>query len=135
VRILAADGLVRAPRGAAGGQFTPLPAPDAVAGSLSETIALGFRAGSTSAAEANQARSRIKRGRVRLAAENHTDADLRTIGSAVDGARDPAIDMDRFPELDSDFHVAISRAAHNGVLERLTPEEHPAGGACPGDAD
>jgi GntR family transcriptional regulator, transcriptional repressor for pyruvate dehydrogenase complex len=63
------------------------------------------------------ARSWIERGCVRLAAENHTDADLRTIRSAVDSARDPDIDLDRFLELDIDFHVAISRAAHNGVLE------------------
>lgn len=117
MRILAADGLVRATRGAAGGTFTALPAPDAVAGSLSETIELWFRAGSTSAAEVEQARSWIERGCVRLAAENHTDADLRAIRSAVDSARDTAIDLDRFLELDIAFHVAISRAAHNGVLE------------------
>jgi GntR family transcriptional repressor for pyruvate dehydrogenase complex len=117
MRILAADGLVRATRGAAGGTVTALPAPDAVAGSLSETIELWFRAGSTSAAEVEQARSWIERGCVRLAAENHTDADLHAIRSAVDGARDTAIDLDRFLELDIDFHVAISRAAHNGVLE------------------
>jgi DNA-binding FadR family transcriptional regulator len=117
MRILAADGLVRAARGATGGTFTALPAPDAVAGSLSETIELWFRAGSTSAAEVEQARRWIERGCVRLAAENHTDADLAAIRAAVDGARDPALDLDRFLALDIDFHVAISRAAHNGVLE------------------
>jgi GntR family transcriptional repressor for pyruvate dehydrogenase complex len=117
MRILAADGLVRATRGAAGGTFIALPAPDAVAGTLSETIELWFRAGSTSAAEVEQARGWIERGCVRLAAENRTDADLDAIRAAVDGARAPSIDIDRFLALDIEFHVAISRAAHNGVLE------------------
>lgn len=117
MRLLAADGLVRATRGASGGTFIAHPAPDAVAGSLSETIELWFRAGSTSAAEVEQARGWIERGCVRLAAENHTEADLEAIRSAVEGARDPSIDIDRFLALDIEFHVAISRAAHNGVLE------------------
>src|SRR3954468_15829664 len=110
MRLLAADGLVRAARGATGGTFIALPAPEAVAESLSETIELWFRAGSTSAAEVEQARGWIERGCVRLAAENRTDADLQAIRSAIDGARDPAIDLDRFLALDIDFHVAISRA-------------------------
>jgi DNA-binding FadR family transcriptional regulator len=117
MRILAADGLVRATRGAAGGTFVALPAPEAVAGSLGDTIELWFRAGSTSAAEVEQARGWIERGCVRLAAENRTEADLDAIQAAVDDARDPSLDTDRFLELDIDFHVAISRAAHNGVLE------------------
>jgi GntR family transcriptional regulator, transcriptional repressor for pyruvate dehydrogenase complex len=117
MRILATDGLIRATRGAAGGTFVALPAPDAVAESLSETIELWFRAGSTSAAEVEQARSWIERGCVRLAAEHRTPEDLEAIAAAVDDARDPAIDLDHFLELDIAFHVAISRAAHNGVLE------------------
>lgn len=117
MRILAADGLVQPRRGAAGGTFTSLPAPEAVAASLSETFELWFRAGSTSAAEVEQARSWIERGCVRLAAEHRTDADLLAIRAAVDGARDPALDIDRFLALDIEFHVAISRAAHNTVLE------------------
>lgn len=117
MRLLAADGLVQPRRGAAGGTFTSLPAPEAVAASLGETFELWFRAGSTSAAEVEQARSWIERGCVRLAAEHRTDADLLAIRAAVDGARDPALDIDRFLALDIDFHVAISRAAHNSVLE------------------
>lgn len=117
MRILAANGLITATRGAAGGTFIALPATDAVAASLSETIELWFQAGSTSAAEVEQARGWIERGCVRLAAEQRTAGDLDAIQAAVDDARDPSIDMDRFLELDIDFHVAISRAAHNGVLE------------------
>ena len=117
MRILATDGLVRATRGATGGTFIALPAPGAVAESLSETIELWFQAGSTSAAEVEQARGWIERGCVRLAAEHRTAQDLEAIDAAVEQARDPSIDTDRFLELDIEFHVAISRAAHNGVLE------------------
>src|SRR3954468_22616929 len=74
MRLLASDGLVRSARGATGGTVTALPAPDAVAGSLGETIELWFRAGSTTAAEVEQARSWIERGCVRLAAEHRTES-------------------------------------------------------------
>ena len=117
MRLLAADGLVQrdaAPPAARSPRCRP-PRPSPA--SLGETFELWFRAGSTSAAEVEQARSWIERGCVRLAAEHRTDADLLAIRAAVDGARDPALDIDRFLALDIDFHVAISRAAHNSVLE------------------
>lgn len=44
MQTLAADGLVRATRGATGGTFIALPAPDAGASSFGETIELWFRA-------------------------------------------------------------------------------------------
>jgi DNA-binding FadR family transcriptional regulator len=117
LRMLSAAQLVQAIRGAAGGTFVALPAPDAVAESLGETIELWFQAGSTTAAEVDQARALIERGCVRLAAEQRTEADLAAIAGAVEPASDPAIDTDLFLALDLEFHVAISRAAHNAVLE------------------
>src|SRR3954466_12898624 len=91
LRLLAAARLVEATRGAAGGTFVALPAPGAVAASLSETIELWFQAGSTTAAEVDHARAWIERGCVRLAAEQRTDDDLADIASAVERARDPSI--------------------------------------------
>lgn len=117
LRLLAAARLVEATRGAAGGTFVALPEPGAVAASLGETIELWFQAGSTTAAEVDHARAWIERGCVRLAAEHRTDDDLAAIAAAVERARDPAIDMDEFLALDLEFHVAISQAAHNSVLE------------------
>ena len=117
LRILAAGRLVESTRGAAGGTFVALPAAADVAASLGETIELWFQAGATTAADVEQARAWIERGCVRLAAECRTDADLEAITAAVDRARDASIDMDAFLALDLEFHVAISRAAHNSVLD------------------
>jgi DNA-binding FadR family transcriptional regulator len=117
MRILSAAQLVQAVRGASGGTFVALPAPDAVAETLGETIELWFQAGSTSAGEVDQARAWIERGCVRLAAEHRTEEDLAAIEGAVEAARDPAIDTDLFLALDLEFHVGIGRAAHNAVLE------------------
>lgn len=117
MRILSAGQLVEANRGAAGGTFIALPAPDAVAESLGETIELWFLAGSTSAAEVDQARLCIERGCMRMAAENRTADDIQAIGAAFEAGRDPSIDTDLFLARDLEFHVAISRATHNTVIE------------------
>jgi GntR family transcriptional regulator, transcriptional repressor for pyruvate dehydrogenase complex len=117
MRILAASNLVEASRGAGGGTFVALPGTIDVAEALGETIELWFQAGSTTAAEVDDARALIERGCVRLAAEHRTDTDLLAIRAAVDAAREPDLDTDLFLALDLEFHVAISRAAHNSVLE------------------
>jgi DNA-binding FadR family transcriptional regulator len=117
MRILAASNLVEASRGAGGGTFVALPGPIDVAEALGETIELWFQAGSTTAAEVDEARALIERGCVRLAAERRTEADLDAIRAAVDAAREPNLDTDLFLALNLEFHVAISRAAHNAVLE------------------
>src|SRR4051794_5705324 len=123
MRLLASAQLIQTARGAAGGTFVAHPAPDAVAESLSETIELWFQAGSTSAAEVDQARAWIERGCVRYAAENATEEDLEAIRAPIDAAED-VDDVDRFLELDLEFHVAISRAAHNSVLELAMTAVH-----------
>ena len=117
MKILSAAQLVQATRGAAGGTFVVLPGREAVAESLSETIELWFQAGDTSAAEVDQARLWIERGCMRVAAEARTDADLDAIAVALAAGSDPAIDTDEFLASDLEFHVAISRAAHNAVLD------------------
>jgi DNA-binding FadR family transcriptional regulator len=117
MKILSASQLVEANRGASGGTFIALPEPDAVAESLGETIELWFQAGNTSAAEVDQARLWIERGCMRVAAENRTEEGLQAIEQALEAGSDPAIDTDLFLAYDLEFHVAISRAAHNAVLE------------------
>jgi GntR family transcriptional regulator, transcriptional repressor for pyruvate dehydrogenase complex len=117
MKILSAAQLVEANRGAAGGTFIALPEPDAVAEALSETIELWFLAGNTTAAEVDQARLWIERGCMRVAAENRTEEDLQAIDQALAAGSDPSIDTDLFLAYDLEFHVAISRAAHNAVME------------------
>ncbi|MEA2178950.1 MAG: GntR family transcriptional regulator, transcriptional repressor for pyruvate dehydrogenase complex [Solirubrobacteraceae bacterium] len=117
MKILSAAQLVEANRGATGGTFIALPEPDAVAEALGETIELWFQAGNTSAAEVDQARLWIERGCMRVAAENRTEEDLDAIAEALEAGSDPSIDTDLFLAYDLEFHVAISRAAHNAVME------------------
>lgn len=117
IKILAASRLVQSTRGANGGTFIVLPDSDFAAGSLGEVIGLWFQSGDISLAEVDGARAWVERGCVRLAAENRTDEDLATICRFVEEARDPTITIDEWLARDIDFHVAISRAAKNRVLE------------------
>ncbi len=117
MKILSAAQLVKASRGAAGGTFVVMPERDAVAESLGETIELWFQAGDTSAADVDEARLWIERGCMRVAAESRTEDDLRAIADALEASRELSIDTDEFLAFDLEFHVAISRAAHNAVLE------------------
>ena len=117
MKLLSAQQLVEATRGAAGGTFVRLPEPDDVAAAMGDTIALWFNAGSTSVAEVNAAREWIERGCTIMAATQRTEEDLASIREAVVAMEAPGIEMDEMLEFDIDFHVAISRAAHNAVLE------------------
>jgi hypothetical protein len=84
---------------------------------MGDAIALWFNAGSTSLAEANDARAWIERGCVLMAARNRNDADIDAIREAVEAMEAPGLEMDDMLELDIDFHAAVSRAAHNAVME------------------
>jgi GntR family transcriptional regulator, transcriptional repressor for pyruvate dehydrogenase complex len=117
LKLLRAQQLVEATRGATGGSFVRLPEPEDVAAAMGDTIALWFNAGSTSVAEVNAAREWIERGCTIMAARHRTARDLADIRAAVEAMEAPGIEMDLMLELDIDFHVAVSRAAHNAVLE------------------
>jgi GntR family transcriptional regulator, transcriptional repressor for pyruvate dehydrogenase complex len=117
MKLLSAAGLVESTRGAAGGTFVRVPEPGTAAAQMGDAIALWFNAGSTSLAEVNDARAWIERGCVLMAARNRTEADIDAIREAVEAMEAPGLEMDDMLELDIDFHVAVSRAAHNAVME------------------
>lgn len=117
MKLLTNAQLVRPTRGAQGGTFVRLPDSDKVAAELGETIALWFNAGSATIAEVTQARAWIERGCVILAAQHRTDADLDAIRTTVEAMERPYGEIDTMLELDIEFHVAVSKAAHNAVLE------------------
>jgi GntR family transcriptional repressor for pyruvate dehydrogenase complex len=117
MKLLTNAQLVRPTRGAQGGTFVRLPDSDTVAEELGQTIALWFNAGSATIAEVTQARAWIERGCVILAAQHRSDADLDAIRKTVESMEEPSGDVDTLLELDIEFHVAISKAAHNAVLE------------------
>jgi DNA-binding FadR family transcriptional regulator len=117
LRLLAASNLVRSARGAMGGTFVTLPEPETVAEQIGDLIALWFRAGNVSLAEVDYARNVIERECVRLAAEHRTEDDLAAMRRAVEDSRQPGLLLDEWLAMDLEFHVAISRAAKNSVLE------------------
>ncbi len=117
MKLLSAAQLVESTRGASGGTFVRLPEPGTAAATMGDAIALWFNAGSTSLAEVNDAREWIERGCVVMAARNRNGADLEAIRAAVEAMEAPGLGMDDMLELDIDFHAAVSRAAHNAVME------------------
>lgn len=117
LRMLSANKLVESTRGATGGTFVALPEPEAIAAQIGDTISLWFRAGNVSLAEVDHARSVVERECVRLAALNRTEDDLAAIRKAVEESRNPDLDLDEWLATDLDFHIALSRAAKNAILE------------------
>jgi GntR family transcriptional regulator, transcriptional repressor for pyruvate dehydrogenase complex len=124
LKLLAAAQLVRPARGAAGGTFVRHPDPDVLATRVGQTLALWFTAGNTTLAEVDDARGWIEEGCVRLAAAVRTEADLAAIRLAVEALEPPPEALDDVLAIDLDFHVAVSRAAHNAVLELAMKAVH-----------
>jgi GntR family transcriptional repressor for pyruvate dehydrogenase complex len=117
MKLLSAAGLVESTRGASGGTFVRVPEPGIAAAHMGDAISLWFNAGSTSLAEVDAARAWIERGCVQMAARNRSLSDLEAIRATVEAMEAPGLEIDDMLEIDIDFHVAISRAARNAVLE------------------
>ncbi len=117
LKLLAATQLVESSRGAGGGTFVRLPEPGRVAATLGETIAMWFSAGTVTLKEINDARAWIELGCVRFAAAARSERDLDAIRATVEAMEQAGIDLERMLAIDLQFHVAVSRAAHNAGLE------------------
>jgi GntR family transcriptional repressor for pyruvate dehydrogenase complex len=117
MKLLAGAQLVQPARGATGGTFVRHPDPDVLAATMGETLALWFQSGSTTLAEVDAARAWIEEGCVRLACSARDDADLAAVRRAVEALEPPPEAIDDILVGDLDFHSAVSRAAHNAVLE------------------
>jgi GntR family transcriptional regulator, transcriptional repressor for pyruvate dehydrogenase complex len=124
MKILAAAQLVQPARGAAGGTFVRHPDPDVLAATMGETLALWFSTGSTTLAEVDTARAWIEEGCVRLACDVRTPEDADAIRRAVEAMEPPPAALDDILAIDLDFHIAVSRAAHNAVLELAMKSIH-----------
>ena len=51
-----------------------------------------------------------------MASRVRTEEDIAAIRAAVEAMEPPPEAVDDVPAIDLDFHVAVSRAAHNAVL-------------------
>ncbi len=99
------------------------------------TVAAGVRADDAAGRTAGLAafreildyRSANECAAARLAAQRHDDADLEAIHDALQrlhrAARTPGPGaVGRFHRADTDFHVAVARAARNGLIERAVAD-------------
>lgn len=117
MKLLSATQFVASSRGAGGGTFVRLPEPGRVAAGLGDTIAMWFSAGTVTLKEINDARAWIELGCVRFAARARTEADVEGIRATVEAMEVPGIELEQMLAIDLEFHVAVSRAAHNAGLE------------------
>lgn len=117
IKILRAQGVLQTQRGARGGHFVVSPQTDVLAESVGQTFGLWFDAGDISVAEVDEARLVVERACVALAAERRDDGDLAAMRQVLEDARDPALTLDQFLELEVMFHRRIAQAARNRLLE------------------
>lgn len=117
LKLLSATGLVVSQRGAAGGTYVAVPKASEVADRLSEAIQLWYRVGNVSMHTVDEARSELEAICVAMAARRRTDKDVEAIRRPVDAALDFSMPITDWLEHDLAFHSAVSRAAHNEILE------------------
>ena len=117
LKLLSATGLVVSQRGAAGGTYVAVPDAEEVADRLSEAIQLWYRVGNVSMHTVDEARTELEAICVQMAARRRTATDVDAIRRPVDAARNFSLPIADWLEHDLDFHTAVTRAAHNKILE------------------
>ncbi|MCP4430572.1 MAG: FadR family transcriptional regulator [Gammaproteobacteria bacterium] len=113
---LAAQNLVRAKRGPAGGNFVVQPSYEELAGSLSASATLLVGMGALSIEEIIEARRMLQSGCLRLAVENADGEQITKIEMALSRQKTDHISDQAFCQADVAFHRALVDAADNGML-------------------
>jgi GntR family transcriptional repressor for pyruvate dehydrogenase complex len=116
LRALSQVGLVVTSQGRGGGSFVSRLETGPVERSLREAIELMLQFDSINVAEVADARRALERTCAGLAATRRTERDVAAIAAVLDRAADSSLDMDRWLDLDIDFHRGVVRSAHNRVL-------------------
>jgi GntR family transcriptional repressor for pyruvate dehydrogenase complex len=62
----------------------------------------------------------LERRSTELAAQNGTPADFDRIRAALDRMDDPALPLEEFNELDTEFHVSLADASDNQLVADMT---------------
>ena len=62
----------------------------------------------------------LERRSAELAAQNGTPTDFDRIRAALDRMDDPALPMEEFNELDTEFHVSLADASDNQLVADMT---------------
>ncbi|MFC0446966.1 FadR/GntR family transcriptional regulator [Rhodococcus jostii] len=125
LKLLSATGLLTSSRGGVGGgTYVAVPDSDEIAEVLGDAIRLWFRAGDVTVHDVDEARRVLEEFSVAMAAERHTDTDLDAIHGPVLAAHDFEMGIEDWLDLDLEFHTAITRAAHNPILELAMTSVH-----------
>lgn len=83
---------------------------------LTKPLSWGLLIGDHTVREVVEARYLVETELCALAAERATDEDLAEISARLDAMRAGRDDADAFTQADQEFHLAIAKAARNGVL-------------------
>lgn len=113
---LAAQNLVRAKRGPAGGNFVVQPSYEELAESLSASATLLVGMGALDIEEIIEARRMLQGGCLRLAVKNANHESLSKIETALSRQKCAGISDEEFCQADVTFHRALVDAAGNGML-------------------
>ena len=125
LKLLTATGLLTSVRGGTGGgTYVAIPDADDIAELLGDAIRLWFRAGDVTVHDVDEARRVLEEFSVTMAAQRHTPEDLLAIHRPVLASRDFDMDIAEWLGLDLEFHTAITRAAHNPILELAMTSVH-----------
>ena len=116
LRALSQAGLIVTSQGRGGGSFVSRLETGPVERSLQEAIELMLHFDSINLTEVVDARRALERTCAALGATRRNDRDVAAIAAVLDRAADASLDMDRWLDLDIEFHRGIVRSAHNRVL-------------------
>jgi DNA-binding FadR family transcriptional regulator len=114
LRILEVQGLVRIKAGRGGGAFVQRPGREAVA----STIGLLIRGQQIRLSSIHQTREAIEPFCARLAATEHTEADLLALEEANTAIAESG-QLEEFLRANVDWHVGVAAASHNEILSGM----------------
>jgi GntR family transcriptional repressor for pyruvate dehydrogenase complex len=117
LRMLEAQGVLRTV-GAGSGSATVVTALPSQA--LTRLLRLHLALSSFRTTDVVEARVMLERRSAELAAQNGTPVDFDRIRAALDRMDDPALPMEEFNELDTEFHVSLADASDNQLVADMT---------------
>lgn len=116
LRLLAAQGLIRTARGAAGGSYVTMPTVDHISDSLSSNIALLTDARDLTLEELIEARELLEVSAARFAAARRAPEDVERLRKAIP-ADEPPLDIQSEFIHNRDFHATLIECCGNTVLQ------------------
>jgi GntR family transcriptional repressor for pyruvate dehydrogenase complex len=117
MRMLEAQGVLRTV-GAGPGSATVVTALPSEA--LTRLLRLHLALSSFRSSDVVEARVMLERRSAELAARNAAPAELDRIRAVLDRMDDPALSMEEFNELDTEFHVSVADASDNQLVADMT---------------